>query len=66
MWCAFAVTIVPGGPAQMQSDSRLFPETGKHLGGTFNIKEFHNAVLGSGSLPLPVLQKAVDQYIASK
>jgi uncharacterized protein (DUF885 family) len=36
------------------------------LGGKFNIKEFHNAVLGSGSLPLPVLAKAVEQYISSK
>jgi uncharacterized protein (DUF885 family) len=36
------------------------------LGAKFNIKDFHNTVLGSGSLPLPVLEQAVNAYIASK
>jgi uncharacterized protein (DUF885 family) len=36
------------------------------MGAKFNIKEFHNVVLGSGSLPLSVLEEAVNRYIASK
>ena len=36
------------------------------LGSKFNIKEFHNTVLGSGSLPLSVLELAVNQYMESK
>jgi uncharacterized protein (DUF885 family) len=36
------------------------------MGSKFNIKEFHNVVLGSGSLPLSVLEEAVNRYIASK
>ena len=36
------------------------------LGDKFNIKQFHNTVLGSGSLPLPVLEQAVNGYIAGK
>ena len=36
------------------------------LGSKFNIKEFHNTVLGSGSLPLSVLEQAVLQYVGSK
>ncbi len=36
------------------------------LGSKFNIKEFHNIVLGSGSLPLSVLEQAVGQYVGSK
>jgi uncharacterized protein (DUF885 family) len=36
------------------------------LGAKFNIKEFHNTVLGSGSLPLSVLEQAVERYTASK
>jgi uncharacterized protein (DUF885 family) len=36
------------------------------LGSKFNIREFHNTVLGSGSLPLSVLELAVGQYVGSK
>jgi uncharacterized protein (DUF885 family)/quercetin dioxygenase-like cupin family protein len=35
----------------------------KALGDTFNIREFHSAVLGSGTLPLELLEKQVDAYI---
>lgn len=35
----------------------------KALGKKFNIREFHNAVLKNGSLPLDVLKKVVDNYI---
>jgi len=36
------------------------------LGDRFDLKEFHNAVLGNGSLPLEILERVVDDYIARK
>ena len=33
------------------------------LGPDFNVRTFHDAVLANGSVPLPVLQDAVDRYI---
>lgn len=36
------------------------------LGEKFNIKEFHNQVLGSGSLPLVLLENKIDGWIASQ
>jgi uncharacterized protein (DUF885 family) len=36
----------------------------KELGPKFNIREFHDAVLLNGSVPLPVLEEAVGRYIA--
>ena len=38
----------------------------EQLGGNFNIKEFHNVVLRNGSMPLDVLEKAVEEYIKVK
>jgi uncharacterized protein (DUF885 family) len=35
------------------------------LGSRFNLKEFHNVVLGSGQLPLEMLEQQVDAYIAA-
>jgi uncharacterized protein (DUF885 family)/quercetin dioxygenase-like cupin family protein len=35
----------------------------KALGDKFNIREFHSAVLSSGTLPLELLEKQVDAYI---
>jgi uncharacterized protein (DUF885 family) len=37
----------------------------KELGDRFNIRAFHDAVLELGSVPLPVLEKHVDAFIAS-
>jgi uncharacterized protein (DUF885 family) len=34
------------------------------LGDQFDIKEFHNIVIGNGSLPLEILERLVDDYIA--
>ena len=36
------------------------------LGPKFSIKEFHNLVLGGGSMPLEVLGQKVDRWIAAK
>ncbi len=36
----------------------------EQLGDQFDLREFHNVVLGNGSLPLEVLQDLVEDYIA--
>ncbi|MBI1366645.1 MAG: DUF885 family protein [Alphaproteobacteria bacterium] len=36
----------------------------KALGDKFDIRKFHDAVLDQGSLPLPVLEQQIDDYIA--
>ncbi len=36
------------------------------LGDDFDIKEFHNVVIGQGSMPLGILETAVQSYIAGK
>ncbi len=36
------------------------------LGKRFDIREFHDQILGSGALPLPILEAKVDRWIAEK
>lgn len=36
------------------------------LGDQFNLKEFHNVVLGNGSVPLEILERLIDEYIEGK
>jgi len=36
------------------------------LGDQFDLKEYHNLVLSNGSMPLEVLERVVDDYIANK
>jgi uncharacterized protein (DUF885 family) len=38
----------------------------EQLGDRFDLKEFHNVVLGNGSLPLSILERLVDEYIEAK
>jgi uncharacterized protein (DUF885 family) len=45
---------------------RLRDKARTALGPRYNIKEFHNVVLSAGSVPLTVLERQVDTYIASK
>ncbi|HMI86301.1 MAG TPA: DUF885 domain-containing protein [Polyangiaceae bacterium] len=35
------------------------------LGGRFDIRAFHDAVLGQGGVPLPILERQIDAYIAA-
>jgi uncharacterized protein (DUF885 family) len=35
----------------------------KALGARFSIKEFHNAVLRAGTVPLAVLEQVVNDYV---
>jgi uncharacterized protein (DUF885 family) len=36
------------------------------LGDDFDIKEFHNLILGSGAMPLEILEWVIDNYIAER
>ena len=36
------------------------------LGDDFDIKEFHNLILGNGAMPLGILERVVDDYIAER
>jgi len=44
---------------------RLRDEARARLGAAFDIRDFHSAVLGHGSLPLPVLGQVVADWVAS-
>jgi uncharacterized protein (DUF885 family) len=37
----------------------------KELGDDFDIREFHDSIIGAGSLPLTILERQVDQYISA-
>jgi len=45
---------------------RLRDKAKAALGDKFDIREFHAQVLDTGALPLPVLEKKIDDWIASK
>jgi uncharacterized protein (DUF885 family) len=43
---------------------RLRADAMERLGGSFSLPEFHAAVLDSGSLPMPVLERNLDTWAA--
>ncbi|WP_103341895.1 DUF885 domain-containing protein [Amycolatopsis sp. CA-126428] len=45
---------------------RLRAEAEQVLGEAFDIREFHDTVLGSGTLPLPVLADVVAEWVAAR
>ncbi len=44
---------------------RLKDKAKKALGAKFDVREFHNQVLNTGALPLTVLEKKIDDWIAA-
>lgn len=46
--------------------SELRARAEKTLGPRFSIREFHDTVLGSGSIPLPTLEAKIDRWIAAR
>ncbi|MXO60129.1 DUF885 family protein [Altererythrobacter salegens] len=45
---------------------RLRAKAEKELGERFDIREFHDQVLNTGALPLPILEQKIDDWIAAK
>jgi uncharacterized protein (DUF885 family) len=45
--------------------SRLRREAEERLGDQFDVRAFHDKVLEAGSIPLPLLQRRVDEWIAT-
>ena len=48
----------------MMRIQELRAEAEQALGEQFDIRGFHDTVLGGGSLPLPILERRVRQWIA--
>jgi uncharacterized protein (DUF885 family) len=59
-WPAQALTYKIG----MDEILRLRAKAEAQLGDRFDIRTFHNVVLGNGSVPLAILERIVDEYIA--
>jgi uncharacterized protein (DUF885 family) len=38
----------------------------QELGAKFDIRAFHDLLIGSGSLPLPILERRVNEWIAAR
>lgn len=45
---------------------RLRAKAENALGDKFNIREFHDAILENGSVPMPILEQMIDAYIAKQ
>ena len=61
-----AAVLLLAGQAAAQTDEAERQRAMDALGDQFDIKEFHNIVIGNGSLPLEILEQLVDEYIANK
>jgi uncharacterized protein (DUF885 family) len=46
--------------------SRLRDQAKAALGPKFDIRDFHAQVLDTGALPLPILEKKIDDWVAAK
>jgi uncharacterized protein (DUF885 family) len=46
--------------------SRLRDQAKAKLGSKFDIREYHAQVLDTGALPLPILEKKIDDWVAAK
>ena len=44
----------------------LCERAGRELGERFDLREFHDEVLGDGIIPLPVLQTKIDRWIEAR
>jgi uncharacterized protein (DUF885 family) len=59
-WPAQALSYYLGEDAILKSRAKAEKALGEH----FNVRAFHDAVLELGSVPIPVLQARIDQFIA--
>ena len=46
--------------------SRLRQEAEQKLGGNFDVRSFHDRVLEAGSIPLPLLEKRISQWVGDQ
>ena len=46
--------------------SRLRQEAEQKLGGNFDVRSFHDRVLEAGSIPLPLLEKRISQWVGEQ
>lgn len=46
--------------------NRQRAKAAEHLGAAFDLRAFHHALLGSGPLPLAVLDQVIDRWIAGQ
>jgi uncharacterized protein (DUF885 family) len=62
--------VVPGQATSYKIGMMKILELREHakneLGDRFDIRGFHDAVLGGGGLPLGILERRVDEWIASR
>ena len=63
-----AIFAIPGQALAYKTGAmtiqRLRRQAESELGANFDIREFHAQVLGTGALPLPVLEAKIQRWIA--